>query len=88
MRRGLQSIRWTREQCRQIILWVQKSQQICQQVQQVSQSQVENELCSQLEWLQQSNKWMINEKQQKEKLFWFQMWIEIHLQSQDDMSNV
>ena len=88
MRYGLQCIIWTLEQCRQTMLCFHISQQICHQVQQVLQSQVENELCSHNEWLQQLNSWMLNEKQQKEKLFWFLESAETLWLWRDDMKNV
>ena len=88
MQHGLQCIIWTLEQCRQTTLCFQKSQQICHQVQQVFQSQVENEHCSHSEWLQQLNSWMLNEKQLQEKLFWFRESAQTHWLWRDDMKNV
>lgn len=41
------------------------------QVRRAFQLQVENEICSLDEWLQQLNSWMNIEKQLREKLFWF-----------------
>lgn len=88
MKHGLQCIIWTLEQCRQTMWYFHISQQICLQVQQVLQSQVENEHCLSDEWLQQSNSWMMNEKQLQEKLFWFLEFQQIHWHWRDDMKNV
>lgn len=88
MQSGLQCIIWTLEQCRQTMLCSHISQQICRAVQQVLQSQVENEHCSHSEWLQQSNSWILNEKQLQEKLFWFRESAQTHWLWRDDMKNV
>lgn len=88
MKRGLQCIIWTLEQCRQIMWYFHISQRIFQVLRQVLQSRIENEVCSRDEWLQQLNNWMQIEKQLQEKLFWFLPWIQIRWQSQDDMKTV
>jgi len=88
MKRGLQCIIWTLEQCRQTMWYFHISQRIFQVLRQVLQSQVENEVCSHNEWLRQLNNWMQIEKQLQEKLFWFLPWIQIRWQSQDDMKTV